>query len=212
MGGARGRAYAIDGRIINGHVLTPDVPTWTPSALNYFTCAFTGCPLPDTLSIELLYVGGGDGGGVGDDGGDGLRLWLPDGEGRRRVEESEVSGWLDRLTRSILDVAGKIPPEKFSGGGAVAAAVAGGGGRPPVDGDAAQKSTSKGASKKSSEGDEEWFQISQMQSRWNIHENLLVQGKQDRDFSTNEALQPVLKLLSGPEGEELRTLVIKEAI
>ncbi|GKD12249.1 hypothetical protein Tco_1196656, partial [Tanacetum coccineum] len=76
--------------------------------------------------------GGGDGGGVGDDGGDGLRLWLPDGEGRRRVEESEVSGWLDRLTRSILDVAGKIPPEKFSGGGAVAAAVAGGGGRPPV--------------------------------------------------------------------------------
>nr|GEV42871.1 apoptosis-antagonizing transcription factor [Tanacetum cinerariifolium] len=33
------------------------------------------------------------------------------------------------------------------------------------DGDAAQKSTSKGASKKSSEGDEEWFQISQMQSR-----------------------------------------------
>ncbi|GKC64121.1 hypothetical protein Tco_1096719, partial [Tanacetum coccineum] len=76
--------------------------------------------------------GGGDGGGVGDDGGDGLRLWLPDGEGRRRVEESEVSGWLDRLTRSILEVAGKIPPEKFSGGGAVAAAVAGGGGRPPV--------------------------------------------------------------------------------
>ncbi|GKE75685.1 hypothetical protein Tco_1537726, partial [Tanacetum coccineum] len=77
--------------------------------------------------------GGGDGGGVGDDGGDGLRLWLPDGEGRRRVEESEVSGWLDRLTRSILEVAGKIPPEKFSGGGAVAAAVAGGGGRPPAN-------------------------------------------------------------------------------
>ncbi|GJY45545.1 hypothetical protein Tco_0434608 [Tanacetum coccineum] len=43
-------------------------------------------------------------------------------------------------------------------------------------------------------------------------ENLLVQGKQDRDFLTNEALQPVLKLLSGPEGEEWRTLVIKEAI
>ncbi|GKB17417.1 zinc finger, CCHC-type containing protein, partial [Tanacetum coccineum] len=77
--------------------------------------------------------GGGDGGGVGDDGGDGLRLWLPDGEGRRRVEESEVSGWLDRLTRSILEVAGKISPENFSGGGAVVAAVAGGGGRPPVD-------------------------------------------------------------------------------
>ncbi|GKF58494.1 hypothetical protein Tco_0172031, partial [Tanacetum coccineum] len=45
-----------------------------------------------------------------------LLLWLPDGEGRRRVEESEVSGWIDRLTRSILGVAGKIPPEKFSGG------------------------------------------------------------------------------------------------
>ncbi|GKC14821.1 hypothetical protein Tco_1011603, partial [Tanacetum coccineum] len=66
--------------------------------------------------------GGGDGGGVGDDGGDGLRLWLPDGEGRRRVEESEVSGWLDRLTTSILDVAGKIPPEKYSGGGATVVA------------------------------------------------------------------------------------------
>ncbi|GKC31775.1 hypothetical protein Tco_1039069, partial [Tanacetum coccineum] len=59
---------------------------------------------------------------VGDDGGDGLRMWLPDGEGRRRVEESEVSGWLDRLTRSILEVAGKIPPEKFSGGGGVVVA------------------------------------------------------------------------------------------
>ncbi|GKA76606.1 hypothetical protein Tco_0783067 [Tanacetum coccineum] len=46
-----------------------------------------------------------------------LLLCLPDGEGRRRVEESEVSGWIDRLTRSILGVAGKIPPEKFSGGG-----------------------------------------------------------------------------------------------
>lgn len=48
--------------------------------------------------------------------------------------------------------------------------------------------------------------------RWNRLENLLVQGKQDRDFSANEALQPVLKLLLDPEGEELRTLVIKEAI
>ncbi|GJS87785.1 retrovirus-related pol polyprotein from transposon TNT 1-94 [Tanacetum coccineum] len=45
----------------------------------------------------------------------GWRLWMPDGEGRRRVEESEVSGWLDRLTRSILEVAGKFSPEKFSG-------------------------------------------------------------------------------------------------
>lgn len=48
--------------------------------------------------------------------------------------------------------------------------------------------------------------------RWNRLENLLVQGKMDRDFSAKEALQPVLKLLLDPEGEELRTLVIKEAI
>ncbi|GKF56606.1 hypothetical protein Tco_0166946, partial [Tanacetum coccineum] len=51
------------------------------------------------------------------DGGDGGEV--------RRVEESEVSGWIDRLTRSILGVAGKIPPESFSGGGATAAVVAG---------------------------------------------------------------------------------------
>ncbi|GJX60909.1 hypothetical protein Tco_0292299 [Tanacetum coccineum] len=38
----------------NGRVLTPDAPTWTPSALNYFTCAYTGCPHLDTLSNELL--------------------------------------------------------------------------------------------------------------------------------------------------------------
>lgn len=48
--------------------------------------------------------------------------------------------------------------------------------------------------------------------RWNRLENLLVQGKMDRDFSAKDALQPVLKLLLDPEGEELRTLVIKEAI
>ncbi|GJY94977.1 hypothetical protein Tco_0511338 [Tanacetum coccineum] len=42
--------------INNGHVLTTDVPTWTPSALNYLTCAYTGCPHLDTLSIELLDV------------------------------------------------------------------------------------------------------------------------------------------------------------
>lgn len=48
--------------------------------------------------------------------------------------------------------------------------------------------------------------------RWNRLENLLVQGKMDKDFTAKEALQPVLKLLLGPEGEELRTLVIKEAI
>ncbi|XP_022748411.1 protein ACTIVITY OF BC1 COMPLEX KINASE 3, chloroplastic-like isoform X2 [Durio zibethinus] len=48
--------------------------------------------------------------------------------------------------------------------------------------------------------------------RWNRLENLLVQGKKDRDFSAKDALQPVLKLLLGPDGEELRTLVIKEAV
>ncbi|XP_051131369.1 protein ACTIVITY OF BC1 COMPLEX KINASE 3, chloroplastic [Andrographis paniculata] len=48
--------------------------------------------------------------------------------------------------------------------------------------------------------------------RWNRLENLLVQGKKDRDFNAKDALQPVLKLLLGPDGEELRTLVIKEAV
>ncbi|KAA8514712.1 hypothetical protein F0562_017891 [Nyssa sinensis] len=48
--------------------------------------------------------------------------------------------------------------------------------------------------------------------RWNRLENLLVQGKKDRDFSAKDALQPVLKLLLGPDGEELRALVIKEAV
>lgn len=49
-------------------------------------------------------------------------------------------------------------------------------------------------------------------SRWNRLENLLVQGKKDRDFSAQDALQPVLKLLLAPEGENLRALVIKEAV
>ncbi|KAK7260159.1 hypothetical protein RIF29_25973 [Crotalaria pallida] len=48
--------------------------------------------------------------------------------------------------------------------------------------------------------------------RWNRLENLLVQGRQDRDFSAKEALQPVLKVLLSPDGEDLRTLVIKEAV
>ncbi|KAK7349680.1 hypothetical protein VNO77_07244 [Canavalia gladiata] len=47
--------------------------------------------------------------------------------------------------------------------------------------------------------------------RWNRLENLLVQGSKDRDFSAKEALQPVLKVLLSPDGEDLRTLVIKEA-
>lgn len=48
--------------------------------------------------------------------------------------------------------------------------------------------------------------------RWNRLENLLVQGRKDQDFSAKDALQPVLKLLLGPDGEELRILVIKEAV
>ncbi|KAF8031326.1 hypothetical protein BT93_D0498 [Corymbia citriodora subsp. variegata] len=48
--------------------------------------------------------------------------------------------------------------------------------------------------------------------RWNRLENLLVQGSKDRDFSTKDALQPVLRLLLDPHGEELRVLVIKEAV
>ncbi|CAL0324612.1 unnamed protein product [Lupinus luteus] len=48
--------------------------------------------------------------------------------------------------------------------------------------------------------------------RWNRLENLLVQGRQDRDFSADEALQPVLKVLLSPDGDELRNLVIREAV
>ncbi|XP_074567271.1 LOW QUALITY PROTEIN: protein ACTIVITY OF BC1 COMPLEX KINASE 3, chloroplastic-like [Curcuma longa] len=48
--------------------------------------------------------------------------------------------------------------------------------------------------------------------RWNRLENLLVQGQKDRDFTTKDALQPVLKLLLGPDGEELRVLVVQEAV
>ncbi|XP_037495236.1 protein ACTIVITY OF BC1 COMPLEX KINASE 3, chloroplastic isoform X2 [Jatropha curcas] len=48
--------------------------------------------------------------------------------------------------------------------------------------------------------------------RWNRLENLLVEGRKDRDFSAKDALQPILQLLLAPDGEELRTLVIKEAV
>lgn len=40
----------------------------------------------------------------------------------------------------------------------------------------------------------------------------MVQGRKDKDFSAKDALQPVLKLILGSDGEELRTLVIKEAV
>ncbi|KAF3776021.1 putative aarF domain-containing protein kinase [Nymphaea thermarum] len=46
---------------------------------------------------------------------------------------------------------------------------------------------------------------------WNRLENLLVQGRKDKDFTAKDALQPVLKLLLGPNGQDLRTLVTKEA-
>ncbi|KAI0513526.1 hypothetical protein KFK09_009551 [Dendrobium nobile] len=48
--------------------------------------------------------------------------------------------------------------------------------------------------------------------RWNRLENLLVQGRKDKDFTAKDALQPVLKLLLDPEGEELRVLVVKESV
>uniref|UniRef100_A0A0D6QUU8 Protein kinase domain-containing protein n=1 Tax=Araucaria cunninghamii TaxID=56994 RepID=A0A0D6QUU8_ARACU len=48
--------------------------------------------------------------------------------------------------------------------------------------------------------------------RWNRLENLLVQGRKDSEFAAKDALQPVLQLLLGREGAELRTLVIKEAV
>ncbi|CAN1143897.1 Protein ACTIVITY OF BC1 COMPLEX KINASE 3, chloroplastic [Linum perenne] len=48
--------------------------------------------------------------------------------------------------------------------------------------------------------------------RWKRLENLLVQGSKDRDFSAKDALQPVLKLLLGEDGEVLRSLVVKEAV
>ncbi|KAK8276669.1 hypothetical protein V6Z12_D10G215600 [Gossypium hirsutum] len=48
--------------------------------------------------------------------------------------------------------------------------------------------------------------------RWNRLEDLLIEGRKDRDFSAKDALQPVLRLLLGPDGEELRNLTIKEAV
>ncbi|KAL0920118.1 hypothetical protein M5K25_009229 [Dendrobium thyrsiflorum] len=38
------------------------------------------------------------------------------------------------------------------------------------------------------------------------------QGRKDEDFTAKDALQPVLKLLLDPEGEELRVLVVKESV
>ncbi|KAH1130354.1 hypothetical protein J1N35_001732 [Gossypium stocksii] len=47
--------------------------------------------------------------------------------------------------------------------------------------------------------------------RWNRPEDLLIEGRKDRDFSAKDTLQPVLKLFLGPDSEELRNLTIKEA-
>jgi aarF domain-containing kinase len=51
-----------------------------------------------------------------------------------------------------------------------------------------------------------------MLCRWNRLENLLVQGSKDSDYRASDVLQPVLNLLLGEGGEELRRLVEKEAI
>ncbi|GJZ90507.1 hypothetical protein Tco_0662434 [Tanacetum coccineum] len=73
------------------------------------------------VNIKLWYDGCRDGGDSGGGGGVveittavGGWLWW-------RVKESEVVGWIDRLTRSIFGVHRKTPPEKFSGGGAMVA-------------------------------------------------------------------------------------------
>ncbi|GKE97814.1 hypothetical protein Tco_0021165, partial [Tanacetum coccineum] len=54
--------------------------------------------------------------------------WLSGGGGETRVEASVYGDRVDRPTRSLFGLAGKIPPEKFSGGGAT---VAGGGEESP---------------------------------------------------------------------------------
>nr|GFA70992.1 retrovirus-related Pol polyprotein from transposon TNT 1-94 [Tanacetum cinerariifolium] len=51
--------------------------------------------------------------------------WVTNGGGgsggERRVRESGVEGWIDRVTSNLFGFAGKIPPKKFSGGGRVVA-------------------------------------------------------------------------------------------
>ncbi|BFI41682.1 aarF domain-containing kinase [Marchantia polymorpha subsp. ruderalis] len=48
--------------------------------------------------------------------------------------------------------------------------------------------------------------------RWNRLENLLVQGRKDSEYRASDVLQPVLDLLLGSGGEELRSLVEREAV
>lgn len=48
--------------------------------------------------------------------------------------------------------------------------------------------------------------------RWNRLETLLAEGSKDSDYRAGDALQPVLGLLLGPEGEQLRRLVEQEAV
>nr|GEX98587.1 hypothetical protein [Tanacetum cinerariifolium] len=45
--------------------------------------------------------------------------------GERRVRESGVEGWIDRVVGILFGFAGKISPEKFSGGGRRRRVVAG---------------------------------------------------------------------------------------
>ncbi|GKG53847.1 hypothetical protein Tco_0555247, partial [Tanacetum coccineum] len=51
-----------------------------------------------------------------------VRLWWGGVVVVRRMEESEIAGWIDRLTRSIFGVHRKTPSEIFSGGGAAVVA------------------------------------------------------------------------------------------
>jgi hypothetical protein len=48
--------------------------------------------------------------------------------------------------------------------------------------------------------------------RWNRLETLLAEGSKDSDYRAGDALQPVLGLLLGPGGEQLRRLVEQEAV
>ncbi|GJZ20295.1 integrase, catalytic region, zinc finger, CCHC-type containing protein [Tanacetum coccineum] len=126
--------------LTNGHVLTPDVPTWTPSALNYFTCAYTGCPpwtpsalnymtcaytrcpswTPSALNYMTsapLVVRGCDGGGVTV-----VAAVVVVRVAAARVRASGYGGWIDPVMGSDFGLGRKCPPEKFSGGGGMVVA------------------------------------------------------------------------------------------
>ncbi|KAI5389556.1 hypothetical protein KIW84_075008 [Lathyrus oleraceus] len=56
------------------------------------------------------------------------------------------------------------------------------------------------------------FMVLAVSYLWSRLEDLLIQGIMDSDFSAKEALQPVVKVLLSPDGEVIRTLVIKEVV